>query len=80
MVRVLVGGLAPGAVRELRDGGHEVVLVETGVSAERLAASAIQEDVVAIAVLETDSDLDPGDVAAALAAYDADDIVVFAAG
>jgi methylmalonyl-CoA mutase cobalamin-binding subunit len=76
MVRVLTSGLSPRVVRKLRDGGHEVVVVDAGVSAEQLAAAAVQEDVVAIALWNGDSDIEAGAVPAALTAYEAGDIVV----
>ena len=78
MVRLLVGGLPGRTVRLLRDAGHEVVLVDPGVSADQLAATAVQEDVVAIALAESDTNRPLGDVPDALSAYDAGDIVVFA--
>jgi methylmalonyl-CoA mutase cobalamin-binding subunit len=54
----------------LRDAGHEIVLLEPGVSAEQLAAIAVQEDVDLVAV--TDADLG----AEAVDALE-DDVVVF---
>ena len=38
----------------LRDSGHEVVLLEPGVSADQLAAVAVQEDVDLVAVADAD--------------------------
>ena len=80
MVRLLVGGLPGRTVRLLRDAGHEVVLVDPGVSADQLAATAVQEDVVAIALALADSETDRswGEVPDALSAHGAGDIVVFA--
>jgi methylmalonyl-CoA mutase cobalamin-binding subunit len=80
MVRLLVAGLSPREVRDLRDGGHEVVVAGAGVSADQLAAAAVQEDVVAVAVSGGASESDPGDLAEALARYDAGDIVVLVPG
>ena len=54
----------------LRDSGHEVVLLERGVSADQLAAVAVQEDVDLVAV--ADADLGAGAVDAL-----GDDVVVF---
>ena len=93
MVRVLLSGVHAGITgeseretpeqtakfaRRLRDGGHEVVVVGSGVSAADLAATAVQEDVVAIALAEP---VDAGvamDLPDALTAYGAGDVVVFA--
>ena len=77
MVRVLVSGPAERAARELRDTGHEIVLAAPGASVDRLAAAAVQEDVLAIGLVETDTHVDAAALPAALAACDADDIVVF---
>ena len=38
----------------LRDSGHEVVLLEDGVSAAQLAAVAVQEDVDLVAVVDAE--------------------------
>jgi methylmalonyl-CoA mutase cobalamin-binding subunit len=86
VARVLVVDLTPGGnhartgviARRLRDGGHEVVLAGPGVTADEVAAAAVQEDAVAIAVPLGDSS-GAASVADRLAAYAADDIVVFAA-
>ena len=78
MVRLVVSGLPGRAVHLLRDAGHEVVLVDPGVSAEQLAAIAVQEDVVAVALADTGVALPWGDVPDALAAQGADGVVVFA--
>ena len=78
MVRVLLAGHPGRTARDLRDAGHEVVLVDPGVSAADLAAIAVAEDVTAVALAEGAVDLVGGDLAAALAAGDGDDIVVLA--
>ena len=78
MVRLVVSGLPGRTVHLLRDAGHEVVLVDPGVSAEQLAVIAVQEDVVAVALADTGA-LTWGDVPDALAAQGADEVVVFAA-
>jgi hypothetical protein len=54
----------------LRDAGHEIVLLEPGVSPDQLAAIAVQEDVDLVAV--ADADLGAGAVHAL-----EDDVVVF---
>ena len=77
MVRLVVSGLPGRSVRALRDSGHEVVLVDPGVSAEQLAATAVQEDVVAIAVADSGADLVDRGLPEALSAHGADEIVVF---
>ena len=56
------GDIQTGDPRVLRDSGHEVVLLEPGVSADQLAAVAVQEDVDLVAV--TDADLGAGAVPA----------------
>ncbi len=64
------GDIQSGGPRLLRDSGHEVVLLESGVSSEQLAAVAVQEDVAVVAV--ADADLGAG------AAHElGDDVVVF---
>jgi methylmalonyl-CoA mutase cobalamin-binding subunit len=64
------GDVQTGGARRLRDSGHEVVVLETGVSSEQLAAVAVQEDVALVAV--ADADLGAG------AAHElGDDVVVF---
>ena len=72
-VRLLYGGDIQTGARLLRDAGHEVVVLEAGVSAAQLAAIAVQEDVAVVAV--DDSDLG----AAAVSAFDSlgEDVVVF---
>jgi hypothetical protein len=50
MPRLLLSGDLPQESRRLRDGGHEVVVLGDGVSAEQVAAVAVQEDVVAVGV------------------------------
>lgn len=69
-VRVLCCAAVETAARELRDAGHEVVVLDVAVSAEQLAAVAVQEDVTAVAV----SDLELGAAAAGLLE---EDVVVF---
>jgi methylmalonyl-CoA mutase cobalamin-binding subunit len=54
----------------LRDAGHEVVVLATGVSAEQLAAVAVQEDVAVVAV-------DDAELGAAAVPALAEDVVVF---
>jgi methylmalonyl-CoA mutase cobalamin-binding subunit len=78
MVRVLLSGPAERASRELRDTGHEVVLAGPGLSADQLAAAAIQEDVVAVALVCGAANIEAAAVPAALAAFGAPDIVVLA--
>ena len=70
-VRLLYcGDIQTSGARVLRDSGHEVVLLEPGVSADQLAAVAVQEDVDVVAV--ADADLGAGAVHAL-----GDDVVVF---
>jgi hypothetical protein len=69
-VRLLYCGDVETGPRLLRDAGHEVVVLEPGVSARQLAAIAIQEDVDLVAV--ADADLGAGAVHAL-----GDDVVVF---
>jgi hypothetical protein len=64
------GDIQTGGPRELRDSGHEVVLLGPDVSAAQLAAVAVQEDVDLVAV--ADADLGAG----AVHVLD-DDVVVF---
>jgi hypothetical protein len=47
------GDVEGGVPRMLRDSGHEVVLLEPGVSADQLAAVAVQEDVDLVAVADS---------------------------
>jgi hypothetical protein len=68
--RLLYCGDIGTAARTLRDAGLEVVLLEPGVSADQLAAIAVQEDVDLVAV--ADADLGAGTVQAL-----GDDVVVF---
>jgi nucleoside-diphosphate-sugar epimerase len=68
--RLLYVGEALTGPRRLRDAGHEVVVLDPGVSADALVAIAVQEDVDLVAV--TDADLG----AAAVGSLD-DDVVVF---
>ena len=77
MVRVLLAGIPGRSARDLRDGGHEIVLVDPGVSAADLAAIAVQEDVTGIALTDDAVDGVGGDLPAALAAHGGEDIVVF---
>jgi hypothetical protein len=72
-VRLLYWGDVLTSARLLRDAGHEVVVLEAGVSAAQLAAIAAQEDVAVVAV----DDPDLG--AAAVSAFDSlgEDVVVF---
>jgi methylmalonyl-CoA mutase cobalamin-binding subunit len=51
-VRLLFCGDVQTGARPLRDAGHEVVVLEPGVSAAQLAAIAVQEDVAVIAVAD----------------------------
>jgi hypothetical protein len=69
-VRLLYCGDVQTGTRLLRDSGHEVVVLPAGVSADDLAAVAVQEDVSVVAV--DDADL----AAAAVGSLDAD-VVVF---
>lgn len=78
MVRVLLAGLPGRSARDLRDAGHEIVLVDPGVSAAGLAAIAVQEDVAAIALGSGSVDLVGGELPAALVAHEGDGIVVLA--
>jgi hypothetical protein len=69
-VRLLCcGDVQTGSLR-FRDAGHEVVVLAAGVSAEQLAAIAVQEDVAVVAV-------DDADLGAAVAPLLGDDVVVF---
>ena len=70
MSRLLWCGDVDVGPRLLRDAGHEVIVLASGVSADQLAAVAVQEDVGAVAVA------DPELGAASVAALD-EDIVVF---
>jgi hypothetical protein len=54
-VRLLYCGDAQSAPRRWRDAGLEVVVLQAGVSPDRLAAIAVQEDVGLVAV--TDAEL-----------------------
>jgi len=69
-VRLLYVGELRTGPRLLRDSGHEIVVLDPGVSPAGLAAIAVQEDVSLVAV--TDAELG----AAAVASLD-DDVVVF---
>jgi len=69
-VRLLFVGDVRTGPRLLRDAGHEIVVLDSGVSAAELAAIAVQEDIDVVAV----ADADLG--AAAMGALD-DDVVVF---
>jgi hypothetical protein len=69
-VRLLYCGDVQTGPRLLRDSGHEIVVLSAGVSAEELAAVAVQEDVSVIAVDDADLGAD------ALASLDPD-VVVF---
>jgi len=69
-VRLLFVGDVRTGPRLLRDSGHEIVVLDSGVSAAELAAIAVQEDIDVVAV----ADADLG--AAAMGALD-DDVVVF---
>jgi nucleoside-diphosphate-sugar epimerase len=68
--RLLYVGDALAGPRRLRDTGHEVVVLDPGVSADALVAIVVQEDVDLVAV--TDADLG----AAAVGSLD-DHVVVF---
>ena len=50
---VFCGDVEGGVPRVLRDSGLEVVLLEPGVSADQLAAVAVQEDVDLVAVVDS---------------------------
>ena len=50
MSRLLASGLAPAAVRRLRDAGLEVVFLDEQLPPEVVVAIAEQEDVAAVAV------------------------------
>jgi hypothetical protein len=52
--RLLYCGAALDEARGLRDAGHEVVVLADDVSVEQLAAVAVQEDVGAVAVSDTE--------------------------
>ena len=68
--RLLYWGDLEAVPRLLRDAGHEIVVLEAGVSVDQLAAVAVQEDVGMVAV----TDVDAG--AAAVDLLD-EDVVVF---
>jgi hypothetical protein len=51
-VRVLYCGDVQTGPRLLRDAGHEVVVLGSGVSPEQLVAVAVQEDVGLVAVVD----------------------------
>ncbi len=53
-IRLLYCGDVQTGSRVLRDSGHEVVLLDPRVSAEQLAAVAVQEDVDLVAVEDAD--------------------------
>ncbi|WP_028651261.1 hypothetical protein [Nocardioides halotolerans] len=69
-IRLLYCGDVQTGHRALRDAGHEVIVIEPGVSPAELAAVAVQEDVDLVAVADADLGAD------ALAGLD-DDVVVF---
>jgi hypothetical protein len=69
-VRLLCCGDGFAAARRLRDTGHEVVLLDAGVSAEQLATVAVQEDVEVVAVTDAE-------VGAAAAGPLGESVVVF---
>jgi hypothetical protein len=69
-IRLLYCGDVQTGPWALRDSGHEVVLLAPGVSAEQLAAVAVQEDVDLVAVADADLGAD------VVGALD-DDVVVF---
>ena len=69
-VRLLYCGDLRTGPRLLRDSGHEVVVLASGVSADQLAAIAVQEDVAVVAVDDADLGAD------AVPALD-EDVVVF---
>lgn len=75
-VRLLYCGDLDAGTRRLRDVGHEVIVLDPGVSPEVLVAVAVQEDVGLVAV--TDAELGAAAVVA-LTALDpgAEDVVVF---
>ena len=64
------GDVQAGGPRVLRDSGHEVVLLAPGVSADQLAAVAVQEDVDLVAVADSNLGAGPPDALG-------DDVVVF---
>jgi methylmalonyl-CoA mutase C-terminal domain/subunit len=64
-----------GVARVLRDAGHEVVYAGAVADPAQLAAIAVQEDADAVVLIADDQSL-AGEVAAALAACDAADVVV----
>ena len=68
-VRLLYCGDVQTGPRRLRDAGLEVVVLDPGVSADQLAAIAVQEDVDLVAVADPDL--------GAAAAAGLDDVVVF---
>ena len=68
--RLLYVGAVLAGARGLRDAGHEVVVLDPGVSASELVAIAVQEDVDVVVV--TDAELG-ADAVSSLG----DDIVVF---
>jgi hypothetical protein len=53
-IRLLYCGDVHTGRRLLRDSGHEVVLLDPGVSADQLTAVAVQEDVELVAVADVD--------------------------
>jgi len=52
--RLLYWGDLEAVPRLLRDAGHEIVVLEAGVSVDQLAAVAVQEDVDLVAVADAD--------------------------
>ena len=68
--RLLYWGDLEAVPRLLRDAGHEIVVLEAGVSVDQLAAVAVQEDVDLVAVADTD-------LGANAAVVLGDDVVVF---
>jgi methylmalonyl-CoA mutase cobalamin-binding subunit len=69
-IRLLWCGDVQTGARELRDAGLEVVVLDRGVSADQLAAVAVQEDVDLVAV-------DDADLGAGAAEALGEDVVVF---
>lgn len=86
MLRVVFGvshlsepGSGAGVARVLRDAGHEVVYAGEVADPAQLAAIAVQEDADAIVLIADDQSL-AGELSAALAEYDAADVVVHVVG
>ncbi|MGY1652692.1 cobalamin B12-binding domain-containing protein [Geodermatophilus sp. SYSU D01119] len=85
-LRVVVAGpdvqddpRAVALARALRDAGAEVVLTGVPASADRLAATVVQEDADAVGLAGAPTDL-PAGLLARLAGDGADDVTVFVLG